>query len=328
LPDSILLKGSLSIGLGFGLTSTLYFVWILIAGHFNGGFILLESALLLCLAGAFFLFVPRAAWFRFSRSDASAGKVGVRRLFAISYYGLLALSMLAFLYLSLNRPHGGWDAWAMWNMRARFIFRGGEHWRDVLSVMGELHPDYPFLVPGVIARAWSYVGNDSVSIPAVASFGYTIATVILLSSSLNRLRGGLQGYAAGITLLAVPGFLIRGASQYADVYVGFFFLAALVLASLADEGEGKNRGLTVLAGPAAVLAAWMKNEGIVFLFLCIATGALVSAFIDGTKAGLRRLAFLLAGAIPVGLLVIYYKLGLAPPPDMLAEQQGGRCSHE
>lgn len=323
IPESFLLKTSLSVGLGFGLTSVLFFAWILIAGHFGIGFILLESGLLLLLTGAFFLTRPRAERFRFLRSDITPGTTGPRWFFLLSFYGILALSILAFLYLSLNRPHGGWDAWAMWNMRARFIFRGGDHWRDIFSVLGELHPDYPFLVPGVVARAWSYIGNDSVAIPVVASFGYMLATIILLFSSLNHLRGGSQGYVAGIALLGASGFLIRGASQYADVYVGFFFLAAIVLASLSSEEERGNRGLAVLAGTAAALAAWTKNEGIVFLFLFVATGMLVSAVIDGTKAGLRRLAFLLAGALPVGLLVIYYKLGLAPPSDLVTGQQGG-----
>jgi hypothetical protein len=328
VPESFLLKTSLSVGLGFGLTSALYFAWILIVGRFGMDFILLESGLFLVLAATVFMTRPRYEGFRFFRKDGSAGKIGVRQLFAFSFYGILALSMLAFLYLSLNRPHGGWDAWAMWNMRARFLFHGGDHWRDVFSVVGELHLDYPFLVPGVVARVWSYAGSDTTGVPAVASLVFTLTTVLLLSSSLNHLRGGAQGYVAGIALPAASGFILRGASQYADVYVGFFFLAAFVIYSLATDKEKENRGLTVLAGTAAALAAWTKNEGIVFLFLFFAAGTIASVIFDGAKAGLRRLAFFAAGALPVGFLLLYFKAGLAPPADLLAGQQGGgRCSH-
>ncbi len=323
VPGSLLLKGSLSVGLGSGLASALFFAWILIAGRYRGGFILLESGLLLCLAGVFFLTRRRADWFRFLGSEVSPGTPAPRWFFVLSFYGILALSILAFLYLSLNRPHGGWDAWAMWNMRARFLFRGGDHWKEVFSLLGELHPDYPFLVPGVVARAWSYMGSDPVSVPAVASIGFMLATVFLLTSSLCSIRGRSQGYVAGIALLGASEFVRHAASQYADVYIGFFFLAAVVLASLAFEGAKERRGLTILAGTAAALAAWTKNEGILFLSLFLAAGTLVSAISDGAKAGLRRLALQAAGALPVAMLVLYFKTRLAPPTDILAEQQGG-----
>jgi hypothetical protein len=322
-PGSLLLKGSLSVGLGFGLTSALFFLWIMVAGRFGTGFILLESGLFVFLAGAFFLTRPRGEWFRFLRGDASVQATANRWLFVLPFYGVLALSFSAFLYLLWNRPHGGWDAWAMWNMRARFLFRGGDHWRDVFSVLGELHPDYPFLVPGVVARAWSYLGSDPVSVSAVASLGFTLATVFLLVSSLRYLRGGSQGYVAGIVLLGASAFVRHGASQYADVYIGFFFLASLVLASLAFEGEKEYRGLTILAGTAAALAAWTKNEGIPFLFFFLAAGTLINGIFDGARTGLRRLALLAAGAFPVTLLVLYFKMRLAPPTDILVEQQGG-----
>lgn len=322
-PGFLLLTGSLSVGLGFGLTSALYFLWILIAGRFGTGFLLLESGLLLILAGAFFLARPKWEGFRFLRRDVSPGTTSPRWYFVLSFYGILALSILAFLYLLLNRPHGGWDAWAMWNMRARFLFRGGDHWQAVFSVLGELHPDYPFLVPGIVARAWSYLGSEPVSVPSMVSLGFTLATVFLLVSSLRVLRGGAQGYVAGIALLGTAAFVRHGASQYADVYIGYFFLASLVLASLALDGEKENRGLTILAGAAAALAAWTKNEGILFLFLFLAAGTLVSVMIDGAKPGLRRLALLAAGALPVALLVVFFKVRLSPPTDILAEQQGG-----
>jgi hypothetical protein len=323
VPDSLLLKGSLSVGLGFGVTSALFFLWILMAGRFGGGFLFLESGLLLLLAAAFFLTRPKGEWSPFHRKEVSPGTIVPRWYYVLSFYGVLSLSLPAFLYLLLNRPHGGWDAWAMWNMRARFLFRGGDHWKDVFSVLGELHPDYPFLVPGVVARAWSYLGSAPVSVPAAASLGFMLATVFLLVSSLRLIRGGSQGYVAGIVLLGASAFTRHGASQYADVYIGFFFLAAVVLASLAFEGATERRGVMILAGTAAALAAWTKNEGILFLFFFLAAGTLISGIFDGARAGLRRLALLAAGALPIALLVLYFKMRLAPPTDILVEQQGG-----
>lgn len=321
--DSIIVRLGISAGLGFGLTSALFFLWILFASSFVGGFLLVETALVLTLGAALFLTRRKGVPPLHPRTDGSVGRSSVRWLFALSFLGIVALSLAGFSYLSLNRPHGGWDAWALWNMRARFLFRGGEHWRGVLSVIPDLHPDYPFLVPGVVARAWSYVGKDLVSVPALASLGFTLATVLLLCASLNLVRGGSQGYVAGIALLGASEFVRQGASQYADVYLGFFFLASLVLVFLASERETGNAGLAILAGTAAALAAWTKNEGIPFLLLFLAAGALVPTIFVGANAGLRRLAYLVAGALPVALLVLQFKVGLAPPTDFLAERKAG-----
>ena len=46
-------------------------------------------------------------------------------------------------------PHGSVDAWAIWNVHARFLFRGSAGGWQNMFVPAEMqgHPDYPLLVP-------------------------------------------------------------------------------------------------------------------------------------------------------------------------------------
>ena len=45
-------------------------------------------------------------------------------------------------------PHGRWDAWAIWNLRAKFLATPSDRWRDAFDpVVSWSHPDYPLLLP-------------------------------------------------------------------------------------------------------------------------------------------------------------------------------------
>jgi hypothetical protein len=188
----------------------------------------------------------------------------------------LAIALCAGLYSAIMRtlahPHGdGWDAFSIWNLHARFLFRGGSHWRDGFTpVLPWSHPDYPLLLPAAIAHFWSCLGHDSPAVPAVIGLLFTFGTVGLLFSALTILQGRMPAMLGATALLATPSFIEQGTSQYADVPLAFFYLATVVLFclqdNLPDDGNAPHPSrLLVLAGSTAALAAWTKNEGLLFL---------------------------------------------------------------
>ena len=245
------------------------------------------------------------------------------------------ISILAALYATVLRalahPHGdGWDAFAIWNLRARFLFLGGSHWRDGLSTLIPWsHPDYPPLIPGAIAHVWSYIGHDDPIVPAIISLVFTFATLGLLVSSLAVLRGITSAALAGIALASTPFFIEQGASQYADIPLSFFFLAAIALLHLfqqrsAQVPDGSPRGLFVLAGAALGVAAWTKNEGLLFLFAFLVSqiAAVPSrrrppTNEPGLNAG-RKLVILLMATTPFLLLSLGFKHFIAPSGDLFS----------
>jgi hypothetical protein len=248
------------------------------------------------------------------------------------------ISVLSALYAAVLRalahPHGdGWDAFAIWNLHARFLFRGGTHWREGFSTLIPWsHPDYPLLLPAAVAHFWNYIGHDDPFVPATISLVFTFATLGLLASSLATLRGLTSASLAGIALASTPFFTEQGASQYADIPLSFFFLASIALLHLhqqrsAQTADARAKGLLVLAGVAAGFAAWTKNEGLLFLFAFLLSQIAVAWRSRQLVSGeLRRdsvgeFALLLLGMAPFLLLIAWFKHSVAPPGDLFSSPE-------
>jgi hypothetical protein len=312
-----LLRWALSAGFGIGISSCFFFLWLLVFGQagYGGG----EMAILVCLAALYFLSnKDRIAGRGKDSRSLPLGSSRLRQTLAFSFYGALGCAFIAFILFSLAAPHGGWDGWSIWNLRARFLFRGGEGWREGFSaLLNWSHPDYPLLLSGSVARSWKYAGIETTLAPALISSLFTFATIGLGASSISGLRGKTQGYLAGLVLVGTH-FLVRdGASQYADVPLGFYFLATIVL--LSYRGRTSSDGsLTILAGTAAGLSAWTKNEGILFLVAIVVTQLAATGFTRNWKIKIRTIFSFSAGLLPVLIVILLFKFSLAPANDLIS----------
>jgi 4-amino-4-deoxy-L-arabinose transferase-like glycosyltransferase len=222
-------------------------------------------------------------------------------------------------------PLGDWDAWALWNLRARFLFRAGEQWRQAFSPVFT-HTDYPLLVPCTNARCWCYLGTDPEWGPWLVGSLFTFATVGILATGVCRLRSRCQGLLAGLVLLGTVSFFWRGALQYADIPLAFFFLATVLLLGLYDAADQRRRGLLCLAGLTAALAAWTKNEGWLFVIAVFATRWLAAWRRAGGRQAIRQLVLSFVGAAPVLGIVVLFKTCLAGDNDLVSGQGWQRCA--
>jgi hypothetical protein len=220
-----------------------------------------------------------------------------------------------------RHPHGDWDAWAIWNLRARFLYRGGEQWTAAFSPhLAWSHPDYPLLVSGAVARGWSYAGQETMFVPRLIACLFGAATVGLLMSVLALLRGPGQGYLGGLVLLATPYFLQLTTAQCADVPLGFFFLASVALFEVHDRGGVTGPRLPLLAGLLAALAAWTKNEGSLFLAVTVLARLLGAVRDRSNRNAVRELLAFGLGALPIFAVLLFFKLHFAPANDLIAGQ--------
>ena len=318
----LLFGGSLGVGLGLGISSSIFFVWLLLFGPSRSGFVLIELALLICLT-AILIYAIRVRSYPISSEphSRSVPKLKLRWGLSIGFFIALASSILVSILLSLSNPHGLWDTWTTWNMRARFMFRGGDQWVDAFSkLLSSSQPDYPLLLPGIVARCWMYIGSETQVIPALISMLFTFAIVGLIFSSLSILRSKSQAFLAGLVLLGTFFFIDQGASQYADVPLAFFFLATIVLFCLQDRLSKDNYSLLFLAGMTAGFAAWTKNEGLLFLAAIIVARFVVIVPLKGWKAIFRQMFPFFIGFIPILIIIIYFKTQLAPPNVLLFSQ--------
>ncbi|HKT61201.1 MAG TPA: hypothetical protein VJQ46_14205 [Gemmatimonadales bacterium] len=302
---------ALGAGLGSGLSALLLFPWLILFGP-TRAFPLCEVALVTILG---------VAVYRSRRAPLGVGEpawlVGPSRLLGPIFLIVLASAALALITMLRLEPHGEWDAWMNWDMRARMIFLGGATWRTAFAPeLPWSHPDYPVLVPSLVVRAWLYAGKATLVGPALVAGTFALATVALLVTALGTLRSPSQGLLAGMVLLATPFFIRHAASLYADVPLAFFFLSTVVCLALDDRSGGASSRFAVLAGLSAGLAMWTKNEGLLFTG-CVLAGIVASGW-GADRAAMRRLLAFGIGLLPPLLVVASFKLAFAPPNDLLS----------
>jgi hypothetical protein len=309
----LLLKLSLSVGLGFGLFSCLYFLQLSLSGPSRKRLAAEAVALFVLLLAVWSYRVLRQKGPPSGKPQQElTPKDRLHKAIPVVFSIALASAILTFIFMSLKRPHGEWDAWAVFNMKARFLFRAGENWRDLFTPPFEwAGPDYPLLWPAAIAGCWVLMGKETLIIPAVVAMLFTLATVGVLVSSVSALRGRTQGLLAGLVLLCTPYFITHGADQYSDIPIGYFYLSALALLTLQDElWESNNRLMVALAGLMAGMAAWTKNEGILFVIMVIVSRLAVSFRKQGIKPYLKQMSYFMAGLMPVLIMIIYFKTSI------------------
>jgi len=164
-----------------------------------------------------------------------------------------------------------------------------------------------------VARIWSYAGYETLMAPVLQSFLFTFATVILMVFSISRLQNKNQGLIAGMVLLGTPFFIYSGSSLVADVPVGFFILATVVLYCLIDERSEEKPGLIFICGAMTGFAAWTKNEGVLLIISAFLARFIVVTLRKGPRAFFKEAAIFSAGLTPNLIIIAYFKFHLASP---------------
>jgi 4-amino-4-deoxy-L-arabinose transferase-like glycosyltransferase len=217
-----------------------------------------------------------------------------------------------------DRPHGVWDAWAIWNYRARWLFLGESNWTHAFTYLNAADsPDYPLLVTGSVFRMWSILGTDHVAIPIVVAGVLAVGTILILFSSIGILRGENQGYLAALFMFIATQFLNVATYQYGDAPLSFFILSTIALFSLKDHHPDLSRRLLFLAGLTASCAAWTKNEGFLFLVLIILIRFIAEIRRRNWLAVFSQFLYFLLGMSFVLSTLIYFKLNFAIQNDLV-----------
>lgn len=319
VPGDFVLKCSLAVGFGFGAVSCLSFACAVLMGQLGPGIIACEVVVILGLG---LVVARRKRTFAVptgSTAGASVNCVDFRRPIYLRL-AVCAASLsgaLRFVSLSRQNPHGQFDAFAIWNLHARFLYGGGRYWKNFVDIKD--HSDYPFLLPGAIGGSWELAGKQTQLIPIATALLFTIATIAVVAASISRLRGERQGLLAALLLLSTPFLISHGASQYADVPLSFFIAATGVFLLLHAESSPQTHFL-VLGGMSAAFSAWTKNEGALYLGLLILFHLLVTVLVQGTNTWFCEIRALILGAAPIIAVIIIYKFAVAGRNDIIAAQ--------
>jgi hypothetical protein len=216
-----------------------------------------------------------------------------------------ALAAAAVVEHTIRFPDGGWDAWMIWNVRARFLARAPDY-RTAFSpdLLYLMHQDYPWLLPGAVAEGFAAAG-ESFFVPVLFAAIFGIVAVALVGFRLSEREGARWGLLGALALVTFPRFLISVADQQSDVPLCAYIALASALVVAESDRE------LWLAGFAAGLGMWTKNEG--SLYAAALLGGLLLRERD-----LRRASMFVLGALPFAALLVWFKTTLAPPTDLAA----------
>jgi 4-amino-4-deoxy-L-arabinose transferase-like glycosyltransferase len=313
------LKCCLSVGLGYGASSCFVFLWLMVVGRLTHGMLVCELILLAGL-GAFLAWRKRPITSIAADQPRNVSGSSFKSPYLLRLAACVAAisAAIRFWYFSRQDPHGQFDAFATWNLRARFLYSGGQYWKN-FTFRANSSSDYPLLLPASVARSWEFIGRETQWIPIAIGLLFTFATIGIVLVSISRLRGERQGLLAGLILMGTPFFIRHGASQYADVPLSFFFVATVALLFFHAEAPSQIYFL-ILAGMAAAFSAWTKNEGILFLMLFFLLHSVVTTLVKPRRSWVREVGGLLMGAVPVSVVILIYKALIASSNGLLAAQ--------
>jgi hypothetical protein len=310
------LEAALGAGAGVAISSIAFFLLALIGAASPAAILAFDAALM--AAGLFAFGRTRRRTLPGSAEATARPAFRWNWLLALALVAGFALVAYGLVSVSAANPFGEWDAWSIWNLRAKFLAAPGDAWRGALSALPEkagMHPDYPLLLSGFVAMVWKAAGDTAPWVPQLTGFLFLALVLALLASALTALRSLTSALLAGFILLSSTSFLFLATMQYADLPLSFYCLASITLLLLAEAAPK----CLVLSGAFASFAAWTKNEGVAFaVFLTLAILAV-------ERRAVRRF---LAGAAPVLGLVICFKLFLAPAAEPLFKQSAAHLAHK
>ena len=311
--------------LGLGLGSLTSFAWRLAGGSMGEGYVLFDLATLVFVGAAAVAFL-RANRSSIPPAPPAGGGVDesarwsrfTARMLAAALAISLVLSIGLFIETTRRAPHGQWDAVAVWNLHARFLYRAGASWRDMFAPeLGASQPGYPLLLPATVARLWAW-GGESTFAPALVAGLFTFSPVLVLGGATAIAAGPAAGLGAALLLLGTPSWIRTGAAQYADLAAGDFLLCAqaslLVAGSRGSARAGSDslaRGLLGAGGIALGFAAWTKDEGLAMAAVSVAVWSVGWWRTQGSPV-FRRLAWVGAGAAAPLLALLLFRVVLAP----------------
>ncbi|MFI5379707.1 MAG: hypothetical protein ACHRHE_10445 [Tepidisphaerales bacterium] len=328
-PAAFAVRICLALGLGQAVAAVHYLLWRAACSHVGLPYKLTDCLLVPIVAWLAAHLAQRMWPAERNESEEVAPLPSPPRLCVGILLIVTALVASAALCICLaqtcDKPLGEWDGWAIWNLKARFMFRGGADWTGMFSRhIWFSHPDYPLFIPASVARFWTYLQGETTVVPQLVSVAFATLVVGLLFASLAWLRGLVPACLGTLLLVSYEPFLVYGGAQMSDIPLSFYVLAAVVAVAIAGR-------LLVLSGVLIGCALIVKNEAqpillalLVGLFVVPPSGGPRSRLVvppsGGPRNRLKAVLRTLLGATPFLLVVAAQKLFFAGASYLVADQ--------
>ncbi|MCA9399364.1 MAG: hypothetical protein KC618_06420, partial [Candidatus Omnitrophica bacterium] len=229
-------------------------------------------------------------------------------------YILLGVFILGVTYvIALTHPYGEWDAWAIWNLKTRFLITS-DSWNIIFTDLHyHTHPDYPLLLPFFNTWIYCFSAENLHPIPMITNIIFVTGCGGFLCCILYQIKKFSFPFLMGLIMLTTPSYLYLGTFQYADSLIAFFLLINLYLITMFQNT--KEASWLNMLGLSLGLTAFIKNEGLLMALILM---FLVSVYILLGKGNPVRKAaakHLLLTFFITFVPVLIFKVFIAPPND-------------
>jgi len=293
----------LSQALGLGISAQITFLSFILFDRFIAVFVIMAN--LLCLILLFYFS------FLYKENRLKSFSPCKPRLEDIIPIFLIIIMMIPLWLQAHFFAHGGWDAWSVWNIKAKFLFLGGHRWDNMFDpILWRSSPHYPLLLPLINVWGWSFINAPVYYVPLFTSIIFTFLVMCLLYFGLKELLQSQVSFVAVVVLLTSPLFVKHALSQYCDLIFGFYLLASIYC--LVKSRIENCSSFSLLAGLFIGLLTFTKGEGLLAAGLLTLLSFLYLSWNNKHKKNSNIITCLVLGIFFAALPTIIFKVFFAP----------------
>jgi hypothetical protein len=215
----------------------------------------------------------------------------------------------AFYFISQSHPFGEWDAWAIWNLKSKFILTAADRWSWIFDRLSwHTHPDYPLALPLMNSWIAAINGGSLHPVPQMIAWAFSLLTGVMVYAGLSHSGSRKAAFFASALICTHPYYSFLATSQYADIILAFYLLCAAIV-SIHTLQSPSFRGC-LLNGLFIGQLSFIKNEGLIMSLLWFFL--MVVFMLKSKPPRLARFIFgLTLGAIITASQTIHLKIFLA-----------------
>lgn len=184
----------------------------------------------------------------------------------------------------------GWDALAIWMLKAKVFFYQSGFWNNSFftdtSVFSYANKPYPLGIPLLIAGYYRLIGSVNDQASQFILLMFYLNMVFLFYGTVRKFFAQfshLMILLITLSLTLLPNFIIYAHNGYVDMAMGFIILAGTVIFIdfLAEKEHHLKLNYAALLIIIGALASTIKNEG--YTFWAMILGSIIASFFMNRK---------------------------------------------
>ena len=223
---------------------------------------------------------------------------------------LLGLLLFSYRFFTTVLRWGDWDAWAIWSQHAKFLTYSDYFANLFTNKIAWTHPDYPLMLPSIIAIIWKSFDNFSAIVPAFLAYFIALLLIVVIMSSFFEKKFWLSGVFITLLLSATSILFPFALSQFSDTLLACFILLPFIVLNHLPKTQSFTSYL--LIGFLAATCVWIKNEGLMF-FAIFSFCLLIKYYKQRKMIG----GYVLGALFPIFVFGIF-KIFFSTPSDLLS----------